>query len=106
MVILCCGEKRRLRCLGKLPGVVCFAAFAGDAFAVQPGFGNQVERVRRKGVRKGSERGQLMVMTYFVEGGGAGDLIPICGEGARVGLISLRSGATSREKNSPKKFAY
>jgi hypothetical protein len=48
MVILCRGEKRRLRCLGKLPGVVCFAAFAGDAFAVQPGFGNQVERVRRE----------------------------------------------------------
>jgi len=48
MVILCCGEKRRLRCLGKLPGVVCFAAFAGDAFAVQPGFGNQVERARRE----------------------------------------------------------
>lgn len=49
MVILCCGgEKRRLRCLGNLPGVVCFAAFAGDAFAVQPGFGNQGERVRRE----------------------------------------------------------
>jgi len=49
MVILRCGcEKRRLRCLGKLPGVVCFAAFAGDAFAVQPGFGNQVEGVRRE----------------------------------------------------------
>ena len=48
-MILCCdGEKRRLSCLGKLPGVVCFAAFAGDAFAVQPGFGNQVERARRE----------------------------------------------------------
>ncbi len=54
MVILFCGEKRRLRCLGKLPGVVCFAAFAGDAFAVQPGFGNQIERVRREGIMPSS----------------------------------------------------
>jgi hypothetical protein len=46
MVILCGGKKCRLRCLGHASGVVCFAAFAGDAFAVQPVFNGKIERGR------------------------------------------------------------
>ena len=41
-------KQSRLRCLGKLPGADGFAAFASDAFTVQPGFKNKIERVGRK----------------------------------------------------------
>jgi len=34
-------EQRRLRFLGKAAGAVCLVAFAGKAFPVQRGFGNQ-----------------------------------------------------------------
>ena len=37
-------EKRRLRCLGVAPGVVGLGAFAGNPFAVQPGFNREIER--------------------------------------------------------------
>jgi hypothetical protein len=37
-----------LRCLESASGAFGLDAFAGDAFTVQSGFGNQVERVRRE----------------------------------------------------------
>src|ERR1035438_7889174 len=44
MVIMRGDEKRRLRCLRPAPGVVGLGAFAGNPFAIQPGFNHQVER--------------------------------------------------------------
>ena len=40
------GEKCGLGCLGPAAGVVSLGAFAGDAFAVQTGLGDQVKRFR------------------------------------------------------------
>jgi hypothetical protein len=41
-------KQSRLRCFGKLSGVICLGLLAGHALAVECGFGKQVERLRRK----------------------------------------------------------
>jgi hypothetical protein len=42
------GKENNLGCLGPASGAVGLGAFAGNPVAVQSGFGNQIERVRRK----------------------------------------------------------
>jgi hypothetical protein len=41
-------KQSRLRCFGKLSGLICLRLLACDALAVERGFAKQVERLRHK----------------------------------------------------------